>query len=138
MADAGSVTSGSPMKPPRGQKLGRETGILMTVIKALLSSASASERDGIKTTVEQEYKTLDKNLDALILNKQESLNTVMQVTFTSSFLNSNKLYIILLFEFLSRHFATCVRKFTQRKKELLVLSQICKNVKCYSIVDVRN
>jgi len=76
----GVSTTSSPLKPPRGQKAGgRETGILMTVIKALLSSASASERDAIKTTVEQEYKSLDKNLDGLILKKQESLNTVMHV-----------------------------------------------------------
>jgi len=69
-----------PTKPPRGQKAGRETGILMTVIKALLSTASAAQRDGIKSQVEQEYKLIDKTLDALILNKQESLNSVMQVS----------------------------------------------------------
>ena len=68
-----------PTKPPRGQKTGRETGILMTVIKALLSSASPTQREGIKAQVEHEYKLLDKALDGLILNKQDSLNSVMQV-----------------------------------------------------------
>ncbi len=76
MSEGGFV----PTKPPRGQKAGRETGILMTVIKALLSSASPAQRDGIKATVVDEYKLIDKTLDGLILKKQDSLNSVMQVS----------------------------------------------------------
>ncbi|CAG7822682.1 unnamed protein product [Allacma fusca] len=72
---------GIPAKPPRGHKTGKETGILMTVIKTLSSSGSTEHRDKERSKLEKEYKRSDQRLDGLISEHQESLNHVMH-TFT--------------------------------------------------------
>ena len=72
-----------PAKPPRGfkgNKSGKETGILMTVIKTLSSSASTDHRDREKSKLEKEYKRSDQRLDGLISENQDSLNLVMEVS----------------------------------------------------------
>lgn len=71
-------TSMTPMKPPRN-KSGKETGILMAVIKTLSSTASTDQRDREKSKLEKEFRKSDHQLEALISEKQESLHYVMEV-----------------------------------------------------------
>ena len=70
---------GIPAKPPRANKTGKETGILMTVIRTLSTSASTEHRDRERAKLEKEYRRSDQRLDGLISEHQVSLNHVMQV-----------------------------------------------------------
>jgi len=70
----------SPSKPPRGNKIGKDTGVLMRVIKTLSSSASTDHRDREKSKLEKDFRKSDLQLDNLLSTHQSSLNTVLSVS----------------------------------------------------------
>jgi exocyst complex component 4 len=69
-----------PLKPPRGNKTGKETGILMRVIKTLSIAATTDHRDREKTKLEKDFRKTDAQLDTLLSTHQPALTSVMNVS----------------------------------------------------------
>lgn len=98
-----------PIKPPRGIKPSKETvrtniiffcnyyyfinvlncvfqsGLLITVIRALSASETNEQREVEKAKLEKDFKRCDQRLDELVSANEEDLTEVMRVSFTDLF-----------------------------------------------------
>lgn len=62
-----------------------QSGLLMSVIRALSASETNEQREVEKAKLEKEYKRSDQKLDELVSLHEHDLTQVMQVRWNSSF-----------------------------------------------------